>query len=203
MVQHLPVARIKGPAAFTQIVGGCRQIIRSVDGWHPPQFPHRSLKSGDEGLEALRATDHAGLPVRVRQDKVIEEVLEGLAIQRDAQRPHGGKIALRIFARAMNLRKHHLPIRPVDGPPAPDPALQRAKLALGQGHLGASPQGLEDCGGLESRSLDQQRLNLRPQGRKGIGARPILAGNLALTGERARPVPPRRVLTHACSHGRC
>jgi hypothetical protein len=141
VIQHLPIPLVEGPAAFAQVMGGGRQIVRPVDSGHPSQFPDRCLKPGDQRLETLGHTERAGLPVRVREDEVIEEVIERLAVERDAQRPHGREIALRVFARSVDLREHHLPLGPVGGPPASDPALQRAELAVGQGPLGPSPAG--------------------------------------------------------------
>jgi hypothetical protein len=70
---------------------------------------------------------------------VIEEVIEGLPVEGDAQRAHVGEIALGVLARTMVLREHHLPVRPVSGSPAPDPALQGAQLAVSQSDLGPSP----------------------------------------------------------------
>lgn len=100
---------------------------------------------------------------------MIEEVIERLSIEGDAQRAHVGEIALRVLARAMALRKHHLPFGPVGGASTPDPALQGAELAVGQGPFGPFPQGLEDRPRLKVGGLDQQRLNLGPESRKGAG----------------------------------
>lgn len=61
---------------------------------------------------------------------MIEEVIEGLSIERDAQRPHGREIALRVFARRWICGN----ITSRSGPwvvrVTPDPALQRVKYLV-------------------------------------------------------------------------
>lgn len=53
VIQHLPIPLVEGPAALAQVMGGCRQIVRPVDGRDPPQFPDCCLKPGDQRLETL------------------------------------------------------------------------------------------------------------------------------------------------------
>jgi hypothetical protein len=131
---------------------------------------------------------------------MIEEMIEWFPVERDRQRAHAREITLGIFPGAVDLRKHHLPLRPVDGPPAPDPALQCTELAVREDQVGPSPQRLEDRHRLESGGLDQERLDLRPDGREGIRACAIRARYRALTREGAYSVAPARGLAHPGSH---
>ena len=87
VVAHLPIPLVEGSAAGTQLVGCRRQIICPVHSGDSTQFPHRGLKPADQGLKTLRVADLASLPIRVWEDKVVEEVIERLPAERDAQRP--------------------------------------------------------------------------------------------------------------------
>ena len=62
-------------------------------------------------LEARRGTDPA--PVRVGQDEMIEQTIEGMSATRDRQRPHAREITLGIFPRPVDLCEHHLALRPL------------------------------------------------------------------------------------------
>lgn len=126
--------------------------------------------------------------------EVIEQVIERFPAEGDRQRAQARDIPLRIFARPVGLGEHDLALGPVQDPPAPDPMLERAELAVSQYLIGPSPQGLEDRRRLEARGPDQQCIDLRPDGREGVWACAIRAGHCALAGERARPIPPGRVL---------
>ena len=123
MVQDLPIAGVEGPPARLHGMRGRRQIVGAMDRWDVPQLPDGSLKPRDQRLETLRGTDHPGLPVRVGQDEVIEEVRERCSVQRDREIVHVREITLGIFARPVDLGKHDLALGPGDNSPAPDAAL--------------------------------------------------------------------------------
>src|SRR5947208_16476277 len=95
---------------------------------HSPQLAHRPLKTGNERLERLGEAHHPRLPSRVRQNEVIQQMIEWLAPDGDPQIVHRGEVALSVLARPWLLWEHHLLVRSVLGAPPADFPLQRAQL---------------------------------------------------------------------------
>ena len=57
--------------------------ISAMGNRHTSQLPQRILKSRAQTFETLRETHSAIFPVGVRQDKMIEQMIEGLPINGD------------------------------------------------------------------------------------------------------------------------
>jgi hypothetical protein len=64
---------------------GRGQPIGAVELRHAPQFRQRILQALAEALVALGKADGAGLPVRVGQHEVVDQMVEGGAVDGDAQ----------------------------------------------------------------------------------------------------------------------
>ncbi len=97
---------------------------------HRPQLPQRSLQSLAQRLETLRVSDLHRFPVRVRQHKMINEMLKPLAQDRDRQRVHLAEVRLTLLPGPVNLREKHLLLRPMHRSPQPHPPLQRPQLPI-------------------------------------------------------------------------
>ncbi len=93
------------------------QAIGAVPPGNPSQFPQGVLKTFAEALEALGEANRAGLPVGVRQDEVIDQVVEQLAGDGDAASAHMGEVILGEPPRLVGLCEEHLLGRPFEGPP--------------------------------------------------------------------------------------
>jgi hypothetical protein len=99
------------------------QAIGAVSPGDSPQFPQGVLQPFAEALEALGEADGAGLPVGVGEDEVIDQVVERLAEDGDAELGHAGEVALGEPPRLVDLREEHLLGRPFEGAPEFDPSL--------------------------------------------------------------------------------
>src|SRR5271163_3816059 len=98
--------------------------------WHSAEFPQRVLQAVGQCLERLRRADGYRFPVRVREHKVIHQMLEAFAKQGHSQRVHAGEIRGRQIAGVMHLAEHDCARLTRRGPPALDATLERAPLAL-------------------------------------------------------------------------
>lgn len=96
------------------------------------QGPHRVLEAGAETLEALGEAERDVLPVRVRQDEVVDQVGERLALDGHAQLRHVREVRGAEPARRMLLGEEHLLGRPVCCPPLLNAALQGPELSVGE-----------------------------------------------------------------------
>jgi hypothetical protein len=120
------------------------------------QFPQGVLQALAEALEALGEADGAGLPVGVGEHEVINQVVERLAEDGDAELGHAGEVALGEPARLVGLREEHLLGRPLEGPPLFDPSLQAPELDVGEPPGEAALQVEEEGLGLEARVEPEQ-----------------------------------------------
>jgi hypothetical protein len=103
--------------SLRQPLHGRRQAIRPVLAGNSAQFPQRILEPLAQALETLRVADRAGLPVRVRQHKMIDQMREGLTRKRDTQGRHVGEIRLAQPSRLVLLGKVHFLPRAFRRPP--------------------------------------------------------------------------------------
>src|SRR6185295_11569270 len=129
--------------------------------------------------ERLRVTDASCLPVRVAQDKVINEMRKRLPIDRHPQFPGVRKIRLAQFARPMFLRKEHLSWRSFGCSPITNPAPQCPHLPVTEPARMRLLQMLKDGLSLQPWFDREQLTNLFPA-----------------IGERIRPRSPRMLLSH-------
>lgn len=156
----------------------CRaETVAAVPSRHTAQLPQRFLESAAECLEGLGEANRDRLPIRVREREVIQQVVERLADDRDAQRVHVREVRRRQLARVVDLREHDRARRSVCAPPVVDSPLERSPLRVGE--LAGIPV-------LEPREKCE-----RPQARLGLQAGHDFRPHL---GERilARPPSPLR-----------
>jgi hypothetical protein len=127
------------------------QAIGAVTPGDSSQFPQGVLQPFAEALEALGEADRAGLPVGIGEHEVIDQVVERLAEDGDAELDHAGEVRFGEPTRLVDLREEHLLGRPFEGPPLFDPALQAPELNVGEPTGKAALQVEEEGLGLEAR----------------------------------------------------
>jgi hypothetical protein len=115
------------------------------------QFPESVLQTLGEALEALGEADGAGLPVGVGEDEVIDQMVERLAEDGDAELGHAGEVRFGEPPRLVKLCEKHLLGRPFEGSPLFDPSLQNAELDVGKATRESTLEVKEKGLGLESR----------------------------------------------------
>jgi hypothetical protein len=145
---------------------------------HAAQRPHRVLETRAEALEALGEAKRDVLPVRVRQDEVVDQVRERLALDGHAQLRHVREVRGAKLTGQMLLGKEHLLVWPVRRPPLLDVPLQGAELSIREATGMTALHLLEKGLGLPASGLFEQFENLAPNVGEGVFARP--------------PVPQRR-----------
>jgi hypothetical protein len=99
------------------------QRIGAVYLWHAAQFPQGVLQSSAEALEALGEADRAGLPVRVGQHEVVDQVRKWLTVDGDAEAGAVREVGGAQPAGVMHLGEEHFLGRPRQGPPLFDASL--------------------------------------------------------------------------------
>jgi hypothetical protein len=142
------------------------------------------LQAFAEALEALGEADSAGLPVGIGQDEVIDQVVEGLAEDGDAEFGHTGKVALGEPTRLVNLGEEHLLGRPFEDAPEFDPPLQATELDVGKTVRETALQVEEEGLGLEPRVEPEQFEEFGPDILERVLPGPPGMGNSSLTGKR-------------------
>lgn len=157
-----------------EIVDRCTEPVRAVTLRHPAQLPQRVLEPLAQTGEALRVANRRRLPVRVRQHKVIHQVLEQFPADQNAQARHVREVRSRQPPRLVPLPEVHLLGRPNGRPPLLDPTLKRPQLPVLEPPRVLPLEPLEERLGPQPRGLLQQRTDLRPDVVK-----------------RVRPGPPR------------
>src|SRR6202162_4171240 len=168
----------------------------------PAKLPHRRLVSRHQRLEALRKTHPPGLPVRVRQHEMVEEMLKRLTPDAHTKGVHRREIALAILPGSVLLREHHFLLRATPRTPSLHSPLQRPQLPLRKLTPLPPAQHLKDRPGRKSRRPLQQPLYLQPDPRKRIRSRPVSTSLPSTPSPRLLPVQPRRVLAHPDAHRR-
>ena len=69
------------------------------------QLPERILQPLGERLERFGEADRPGLPVRVAEHEVVDQMIEGLALDRDLKVVHPREIGFRSLARRVHLSR--------------------------------------------------------------------------------------------------
>jgi hypothetical protein len=200
--QQVPVPRLELPRR-RQVVHRRRQRIAAVLPGHPAQVPERLLQPVRQRLERLRRTHRHRLPVRIRQDEVVDQVVERLPGDRDGQPVHGREIRRREVAGPVHLTEHHRLPRSRGRPPPPHPPLEGPTVRIAELARVFPTQPVEQRLGEQPRLGPQSLLHRRPDRRERIHPRPVRAGRLPRT--RQRPVVAimsGRLLAHPCSPGR-
>jgi hypothetical protein len=160
------------------------QAIGAVSPGDSSQFPQGVLQALAEALEALGEADGAGLPVGVGEHEVIDEVVEGLAEDGDAELGHAGEVALGEPPRLVDLGEEDLLGRPFEGSPLFDPSLQATELDVGEPTGKAALQVKEEGLGLEARVEPEQFEEFGPDVLERVLPGPPGMSDSPLTGER-------------------
>jgi hypothetical protein len=117
---------------FRIVVDRGRQAIGAVSPGDSSQFPQGVLQALAEALEALGEADGARLPVGIGEHEVIDQVVERLTEDGDAEFGHAGEVALGEPPRLVDLREEDLLGRSFESPPLFDPPLQSPELDIGK-----------------------------------------------------------------------
>ena len=155
VLQQRLVALLEDVAVAARRHGG-GQRVGAMDLGHAAQLGQGVLQAGAEALEALSEADRAGLPVGVGQHEVIDQVVERLARDGDAEFGHVGEIRGAELPRSVDLCEEHLLGGPLEGAPPFDPPLEGAQLPVGVAARPAALQVEEEGLGLEARVEPEQ-----------------------------------------------
>jgi hypothetical protein len=115
---------------------------------------------------------------------VIDQVVERLAEDGDAELGHAGEVRFGEPARLVDLGEEHLLGRPFEGPPPFDPALQAPELDIGEAPRESALEIQEEGLGLEARVEPEQFDEFGPDVLERVLPGPPGMGDSSLTGER-------------------
>jgi hypothetical protein len=178
---------------------GRRQPVGAVQLRHTAQFPQGILQALAEALVALGKANRARLPVRVGQDEVVNQVIEGRAGNGHTQVGAMREVAGAQSSGMVDLSEEYLLGRSEKGTPAFDVPLQRPQLTIGKASRPAALQVVEQGLGLQSGVEPQLFFQLWPDLGEGIGPRAVVAFHAShLAGQFAEPaVLACRLVAHA------
>jgi len=194
VVRQQPLVTVGEVAPLRQVVHRTAQAVAAVPRRHAAQLRQRVLQARAQALEALGETDGHRLPVRVRQHKVVHQVVERLPRQGHLQAVHVREVRRAQPAREVDLAEVHLLPRAAGGAPLLDaplegahlPVVEPARIPLSQ----PRPQRL----GLELRGALQLLAHFRPDLGERVHPRAPAARLAALTGKPLHvPIPPCRL----------
>ncbi len=180
------VATLKG-RSITPRRDRSSQGIGAMDPRHTAQFGQGVLQAVTEALEALGKADGAGLPVRVGQDEVVDQVGQRHAPDRDLQASDVSEVRGTQPTRLVDLSEEDFLGRPVQGAPLFDVPLQGAELSLGEATGVGALQPVKQGFGLQAGVKGQLFLDLRPDLGEGVGACSPGMLHAYLTGQLAEP----------------
>ncbi len=196
MLQYTSIPIRKG-LPFCPRRNGRRQTIGAMAQWHAAQFPQRVLQAFAEALQALGEADRAGLPVRVGQHKVVDQVGERHASDGHAQAGAMREIAGAQPTRFMHLGEEHFLGRTVQGTPQFDAALQGAQLPVAEPARIKPLQLAKQRLGLQAGSHLQPLYQIGPNVGENVGPCKPVACHDHLAGQLAEPpVLPCRLGVH-------
>lgn len=150
-----------------------REPVGAVDQGHAAEFRQRVLQPIGQRLEGLGEAHRAGLPVRVGEHEVVDQVLERPAIDGHPQVGHVREVGGTQPTGRVDLGEEHFLRRSVARTPRFDPPLERAELSVRE-HARVLPLELPEEG---------QRLQPRVEGQAFDDAGPDI-------GERVRVCAP-------------
>jgi hypothetical protein len=154
---------------------------------HAAQLGQGVLQAVAEALEALREADGAGLPVRVGQHEVVDQVRKRLSVNGHLETAGVRDVGGAQVAGLVDLTEEHLLGRPVQGAPLLDVPLQGAQLPVGQAAGVLTLQPFEHRLGLQAGIEGQLLLDARPELREGVGTRPPGMLHAYLAGQPVEP----------------
>lgn len=106
--------------------------VGAVNGGHTAQFGQRVLQPVGQRLERLGEAHRAGLPVRVGQDEVVDQVRKRLTVDGHPQVRHVREVGGTQPTGRVDLGEEHFLRRSVGRSPRLDAPLERAQLAVGE-----------------------------------------------------------------------
>jgi hypothetical protein len=109
-----------------EVVDGGGEAVAAMSSGNATEFPESVLQAIGECLERLGQADGDGLPVGVSENEVVDQVIEGLPCNGDAERVHVGEVGSSEIARVMNLSEDGEFAGSVCGPPLPNSPLECA-----------------------------------------------------------------------------
>jgi len=167
---------------------GRRQPVGAVRLRYAAQFPEGVLQAVAEALQALAETQGPGLPVRVGQDEMENQVRERHTSDGHAQAGGVGEVGGTQTAGCVDLGEEHLFGRAVQGASFLETTLQGPQLALGEASGIATLQVGEQGLSLQSGVEPQHLVELRPDIGERVGARAVVAVHDShLAGQLAEP----------------
>lgn len=135
--------------------------VGAVNGGHAAEFGQRVLQAVGQRLERLGEAHRAGLPVRVGEHEVVDQVVERLTVDGHPQGRHVREVGGAQTTGRVHLGEEHFLRRAVTRTPGLDPPLEGAELAIGEA-TGMFPLELPEQGqrlqpGIEDQTLDNAR----------------------------------------------
>ena len=109
-----------------------REPIGAVNGGHAAEFGQRVLQPVGQRLERLGEAHRAGLPIRVGEYEVVDQVLERLTVDGHPQIGHVREIGGTQPTGRVNLGEEYFLRRSVTRAPGLHPPLERAELTIGE-----------------------------------------------------------------------
>ena len=108
-----------------QLMSRRRRMIREQLLRHPAQAPQRRLQARAQRQCGLALRPHRPLPVRIRQHRMKQFMLQNPPADRDAHRTHVRPVHRQHLARRMVLSEKHLLARPIRQSPILHSTLER------------------------------------------------------------------------------
>src|SRR5579875_1296340 len=126
LIAHRPLF----PFFLAQVANRSTEMVSPMLLGHAPKLPERLLDPFGQCLEGFSTAETHCLDIGVRQDRMEEQMREGLSSKRHSKIFHMGKIGLHPLPRRVNLFKDDLLFRAMQRFPFPDVTLERAHLGL-------------------------------------------------------------------------
>jgi hypothetical protein len=203
VIQQIAIARLEFPR-LREIVHRRAEAVAAMPPRHAAEFPQGVLQAFGECLKRLRRADTHRFPIRIGQDEVVDQVIEWLPLDGDAEGIHVREIGGGEVADLMDLPEDGEFAGSVARTPLPDAAFKGAAVGIEElaGVVLAEP--VKKRFGQELRFGLEFHFDLGPHPRKRIDPCTIGACSLlANAGERRMlAVMPGRLLGHPCPPGR-
>jgi hypothetical protein len=166
---------------------GRRQSVGAMTPRHAAQFPQGVLQTCAQALQALGEAEGAGLPVRVGQHKVVDQMRQWHASDGHAEAGAMREIAGAQPARLMHLGEEHFFGRTVQGMPLLDAALEGPQLTVGKAARITPLQFTKQRLGLQAGGPPQLLLQVGPDLGEEVGPRSPVVLHDHLAGQLAEP----------------